>query len=124
MFVPTIIGAAGRRNYWRKTVFQWSTINAATKYDLLVAADTDFTDIVIDKTGDNAVNSNAWESDIVLKNTTTYYWKVKARSDKSYGGWSAVSAFTTVPATVTTTTAAVAFAQNQPPQLQPRLRPL
>ncbi|MGA9696186.1 MAG: hypothetical protein WBQ62_07255, partial [Dehalococcoidales bacterium] len=98
-----------------KPVFQWSTINAATKYDLLVAADTDFTDIVIDKTGDNAVNSNAWESDIVLKNTTTYYWKVKARSDKSYGGWSAVSAFTTVPATVTTTTAAVTSTTDPTP---------
>ncbi len=105
----------GRRNYRRETGFQWSTINAATKYDLVVASDTDFTDIVIDKTGDNALNSNAWESDVVLKNDTAYYWKVKARSDKSYSGWSAVSAFTTISATATTTAAAVTSSADSPP---------
>jgi hypothetical protein len=87
-----------------KPIFQWSTINSASKYDLLVATDTAFTDIVIDKTGDNAADSNAWESDILLKNDTTYYWKVKARSQNSFGGWSAVGAFITEPAPVTTTT--------------------
>ena len=90
-----------------KPIFQWSMINYATKYDFLVATDTDFNNIVIDKTGDNAVDSNAWESDILLKNDTTYYWKVKARSAKSFGDWSAVSAFITEPAPVTTTTVAV-----------------
>jgi hypothetical protein len=84
-----------------KPIFQWSMINAATKDDLLVAADTDFTDIIIEKTCGNALNSNAWESDIVPENNTTYYGKVKARSDKSNSGWSAISAFTTVLVAVT-----------------------
>ena len=87
-----------------KPIFQWSTINSATKYDLLVATDAVFNNIVIDKTGDNALDSNAWESDIELENNTTFYWKVKARSDKSFGDWSAVGAFITEPAPVTATT--------------------
>ena len=102
--VPVLsVPAAGAKTNL-KPIFQWSTINSASKYDLLVATDTAFTDIVIDKTGDNAADSNAWESDILLKNDTTYYWKVKARSQNSFGGWSAVGAFITEPAPVTTTT--------------------
>ena len=93
-----------------KPIFQWSTIASADRYDLLVAKDNAFSEVVIDKTGKNALSSNAWESEFNLENNTTYYWKVKARSDKSVGVWSAVSAFTTesaptiTPATTTTTT--------------------
>jgi photosystem II stability/assembly factor-like uncharacterized protein len=38
-----------------KPVFQWGTIASANKYDLLVAEDALFQNIVIDKTGDNAL---------------------------------------------------------------------
>jgi len=105
--VPVLsVPAAGAKTAV-KPIFQWSTINSAEKYDLLVAADTAFSDIVIDKTGDNAVDTNAWESDILLKNDTTYYWKVKARSKNSFGGWSAVGAFITDTAPITSTAAAL-----------------
>jgi hypothetical protein len=76
-------------------IFQWSTIDSADRYDLFVAKDSAFSNIVIDKTGDNALCSNAWQSDIVLDDGTTYYWKVRARSEKSIGVWSAVSVFVT-----------------------------
>ena len=102
--VPVLSVPAAGAKTTVKPIFQWSTINSADKYDLLVATDTAFSDIVIDKTGDNAVDSNAWESDILLKNDTAYYWKVKARSKNSFGGWSAVGAFITEPAPVTTAT--------------------
>jgi hypothetical protein len=105
--VPVLSVPAAGANTAVKPIFQWSTINSAEKYDLLVAADTAFSDIIIDKTGDNAVDTNAWESDILLKNDTTYYWKVKAVSKNSFGGWSAVGAFITDTAPVTTTAAAL-----------------
>jgi hypothetical protein len=105
--VPVLsVPAAGAKTAV-KPIFQWSTINSAD--DLLVAPDTAFSDIVIDKTGDNAVDTNAWESDILLKNDTTYYWKVKALSKNSFGGWSAVGAFITDPAAPVTTTTAAAL---------------
>jgi hypothetical protein len=103
--VPLLSVPAAGAKTTIKPIFQWSTINSAEKYDLLVAADTAFSDIVIDKTGDNAVDTNAWESDILLKNDTTYYWKVKAISKNSFGGWSAVGAFITDPAPVANTAA-------------------
>jgi hypothetical protein len=87
-----------------KPIFQWSTIASADKYDLLVVKDNTFSEIVIDRTGDNTLSSNAWESEISLENDTTYYWKVKPRSDPSVGMWSAVSAFTTESAPLTTVT--------------------
>jgi photosystem II stability/assembly factor-like uncharacterized protein len=102
--VPVLSVPAAGAKTTVKPIFQWNTINSADKYDLLVATDTAFDNIVIDKTGDNAVDSNAWESDILLKNDTAYYWKVKARSKNSFGGWSAVGAFITEPAPVTTAT--------------------
>jgi hypothetical protein len=72
---------------------------------------------VIERTGGNALSSNAWESEINLENDTTYYWKVKARSDKSVGTWSAVGVFTTE--SVLPTTAAAEAPQSttdSPPQ--------
>ena len=103
-----------------KPIFQWSTIASADKYDLLVAKDATFSNIVIDKTGDNALPSNAWECDITLENDTTYYWKVKARSDKSFGAWSAVSAFITESAPLTTTSTEKPLPiEPTPQQIQP-----
>jgi hypothetical protein len=70
--------------------------------NLLVAKDADFAKPVIDKTGNNAISANAWEADISLENETTYYWKVKARNDISFGTWSAVSSFVTEAPVLTT----------------------
>ena len=103
-----------------KPVFQWGTIASASKYDLLVATDAAFRDIVIEKTSDNALPSNAWESDISLNKSANYYWKVRACSTNSFSDWSAVSVFTTddpVPAPVLseTTTRAASPVQQSPP---------
>ena len=51
--------------------------------------------IVIDRTGNNALPGNAWESDINLKNSATFYWKVRACSNNSFSDWSAIRVFTT-----------------------------
>ena len=70
-----------------------------------MAKDNAFSEVVIDRTGDNALSGNAWESEINLENGMTYFWKVKARSDKSVGMWSAISAFTTESALLITESA-------------------
>ena len=103
-----------------KPVFQWGTIASANKYDLLVAEDASFENIVIDKTGDNALPSNAWESDISLKKSATFFWKVRACSNNSFSNWSAVSVFTTDaplsnPVSSETTTQTVILAQQSQP---------
>ncbi|MDD5287729.1 MAG: hypothetical protein PHY28_01275 [Dehalococcoidales bacterium] len=96
-----------------KPIFQWGTIVSADRYDLLVAKDAMFKNIVIDRTGDNALPSNAWESDISLENSATYFWKVRACSDESFGSWSIVSIF------VTETASAVPVKDEVLPKGQP-----
>ncbi|MBN1643453.1 MAG: hypothetical protein JW856_01335, partial [Dehalococcoidales bacterium] len=88
-------------------VFQWGMIAGATRYDLLVAEDAEFEHIVIDRTGENALETNAWQSDINLENDTVYYWKVRGRSANSSSAWSAVSTFITdaAPAPIVESTA-------------------
>jgi hypothetical protein len=77
-----------------KPIFQWGAIAGAATYELLVATDPNFTDLVIDKSGDNALPATAWQSDAGLDDNTTYYWKVRGKSANSYSNWSAVGAFT------------------------------
>ena len=76
---------------------------------------------MIDKTGDNALHSNDWESEINLEKGTTYYWKVKARSDKTIGTWSAVSAFTTESDLLTPATTATSSQTTIVPAVQVQL---
>jgi hypothetical protein len=102
------VPAAGARTTI-KPVFQWSTIVSADRYDLLVAKDAAFSNIVVDKTGENALYSNAWESDINLENDTMYYWKTRTRSDDGIGTWSAVSVFVTEAASLPVTSASKAL---------------
>jgi hypothetical protein len=93
---------------------------------LEVARDAEFTDLTINRTGDSAVQSNAWESEMRLENDTTYYWRVKALSDKSFGAWSPVNVFTTEAAPVTTVAAEKSFQavlSPQPAQQQPQSTP-
>jgi photosystem II stability/assembly factor-like uncharacterized protein len=118
--VPSLSVPAAGAKTGVKPVFQWTTIASAAKYDLLVAIDNAFNEVVIDRTGDNALSSNAWESDINLENDTTYYWKVKARSDKSVGTWSAVGVFTTESVLPTTAAAEAPQSTTDPPP-QPTL---
>jgi hypothetical protein len=89
-----------------KPVFQWSPVISADSYDLQVANNIDFKNPVIDKTGDNALPGNAWESEIALENGLTYFGRVKARSDISFGAWSPIGVFVTEKVPVTTESAA------------------
>jgi len=110
-----------------KPIFQWGTIASANQYELLVATDASFQNIIIDKTGDNALPGNAWESDIRLEKSITYYWKVRACSNNSFSDWSAVSVFTTddpVPVAVavlseTSVPVTITTQQSQPTSVLP-----
>ena len=76
-------------------VFQWSEIEGAEEYELLLSTDVLFDNPEVRKDGPDALLANAWKSDITLDYDTTYYWKVRGCSSDSYSAWSAVSVFTT-----------------------------
>jgi hypothetical protein len=81
-----------------KPVLQWQKINGAERYELLVAADSSFTNVVVARTGDAAITSNVWEFGRPLENGATYFWKVRVCAGSLAGDWSAVGSFTTEPA--------------------------
>jgi photosystem II stability/assembly factor-like uncharacterized protein len=80
-----------------KPVFQWTAVIGASSYELLLSRDGDFTDPVIIKENDYALPANAWECDVNLDYSTTYYWKIRAVTESTHSIWSSTGVFTTAP---------------------------
>ena len=78
-------------------LFQWTAIQSATAYDLLIAQDVDFTALTVARTGENGLSGNVWQCDIPLETGTTYYWKVRGCTPDTQSPWSATGIFTTLP---------------------------
>jgi hypothetical protein len=90
---PAVVSPAnGATGVQFAAVLDWSDVTGAT-YDVQVATDTAFTNVVASSTG---LTASTWTVSPALNATTTYYWRV--RSSNSCGGssaWSSASAFTT-----------------------------
>jgi photosystem II stability/assembly factor-like uncharacterized protein len=98
VIAPELINPkAGAEEVSVKPLFQWSAIDGAKSYELMVSDDTAFESPLINKIEKNALPATAWQSDTDLNYNTTYYWKVRAIGSSSQSAWSAVSAFVTVP---------------------------
>jgi hypothetical protein len=72
--------------------FTWSVGTPFTTYDLEIATDASFTNIVHSVTG---LSSTSY-SGVTLNNNTTYYWRVRASSVCGGGSYSSVFRFTTI----------------------------
>jgi len=83
--------------------FVWQSINMSTHYELMIADNSSFNNPIVHKTtlvGTSYTLTGAEQ----LASNKTYYWKVRAWDDNSFGQWSAVWQFTTqsnLPAKVT-----------------------
>jgi len=78
-----------------KPIFQWSAIAGAEKYELVVSTDANLGNPTILKTDDYALPTTAWQCNMALNYSTTYYWKVRAVGSGTCSDWSAVGAFST-----------------------------
>ncbi|MFP9098561.1 fibronectin type III domain-containing protein [Flavobacterium sp. RHBU_24] len=95
--------------------FTWNAISNAINYEIQVATDAAFSNIVIGETV--TANSYATQS---LENNTPYYWRVRATNTCGQGPYSATGSFATTCATptdivlagVTGTSATIAWNQN------------
>jgi hypothetical protein len=97
---PTLISpSGGATNVVLQPSLDWSDVSGATSYRLMVADNSSFNNPVFVKTAVTA--SSYWlDSSIIgitnlLKDGTTYYWKVAAFNGAGYGAYSAVSSFST-----------------------------
>jgi hypothetical protein len=86
---------AGETGVPVKPLFQWNAVPGAIAYELIAASDTQFSSLVINRTGDFSLPATAWQGNLDLDYGTTYYWKVRAISSDTKSSWSAVSSFTT-----------------------------
>jgi hypothetical protein len=77
-----------------KPNFCWQAVDGATGYEFILAKDSQFSEVVVAKTGDDALESIAWLCDRELDYATVYYWEVRAISEISYSDWG-VCLFTT-----------------------------
>lgn len=90
-------------------LFQWSAVDGAEGYELVVCSGTDFDECDISMTGGDALTDSSWQSDVALDYHATYYWRVRAVNDDTTGDWSDIGVFTTgdepePTPTITTTT--------------------
>lgn len=68
----------------------WNTVTGAAAYDVLLATDNGFTNLILNT--NSGTNSNGYAG---LANFTNYYWKVRARNGLNFGEYSSVFTFQT-----------------------------
>jgi len=74
-------------------VLAWSADVSATSYDLQVATDGQFENIIVAK--NTTANSYAISTSVGLIYSVTYYWRVKAKNRCGESNYSAIYSFTT-----------------------------
>ena len=77
----------------------WGAVSGATAYDLEVATDAAFTNVVLTETG---LTGTSYTPTSNLDYETTYYWHVKTVGDCSSSAYSTTYSFTTEEAPITT----------------------
>ena len=93
---------AGQEDVALRPILEWSGLVAATNYELVVAEDCDWGNLVVDKTGTTALGAETvYAITADLEYGTDYCWKVKALTLDADGTvvtespWSDVGTFTT-----------------------------
>jgi photosystem II stability/assembly factor-like uncharacterized protein len=77
-----------------RPAFSWESADGAIGYEFILAKDNGFTEVVVAFTGADALTSTAWNCDIELEYSTSYFWKVRAIGTDSYSEWG-INSFTT-----------------------------
>ena len=79
-------------------VFSWQPADGATGYELVLAEDSNFSDVVFSLTGETALAATSYKYETNLDYATAYFWKVRAISGGTASQWGTAS-FTTQAAT-------------------------
>ncbi|RKH37702.1 endopeptidase, partial [Corallococcus llansteffanensis] len=90
---PTLAAPAnGATSVALSPALDWSDVTSAAGYDVQVATDSAFTNVVRSATG---LGTSAWNVTPALSNLTSYYWRARATDSCSAGAYSSAFSFTT-----------------------------
>ena len=112
--IATVAPSPGATNVPIRPVFAWSSAAGANGYEFVLARNSEFTNLVVARTGADALPTAVWGCDRDLDYSATYFWRVRAITSTSYSKWGA-SAFTTKVAPTTAPTTPP-LPQSPPPQ--------
>jgi hypothetical protein len=87
--------ADGALNVPATPTFVWDAAAQAATYEIEVATDAAFTNVVASASG---LTSPTWTANVALNTSTKHYWRVRAVNTCGTGSYSAVWSFTTVAA--------------------------
>ena len=86
--------AAGATNVPLRPTFSWGALGGVDYYELEVATDANFSDVVISE----ETEGTAYTPDSDLEKNTTYFWRVRGCTDDGEcSDWSSTGVFTTGP---------------------------
>lgn len=79
-------------NIQPNTLMRWDTVAATVTYDLQLATDAGFTELVVDTTG---LPYALYNMVAPLDTSSTFHWRVRAVNDCGAGPWSVIRRFST-----------------------------
>jgi len=87
----------GETIYTATPAFRWNQVSWASKYRILIGKSNVFTDTVVDE----IVNNNEYQTNSILPDNCTLYWKVQPLDEYGAGGdWSEIRSITLPPHTL------------------------
>ena len=90
---PSLLAPAnGATGVGLTPALDWSNVNGSTSYEVQVASDSAFTNVV--RSASN-LSASAWTASPALSANTRYYWRARAADTCGAGAYSATSSFTT-----------------------------
>jgi len=94
--MPELLGPkAGQGNVMLNPALQWNSSVAATGYELILAANCDWSNPVLNLSGDSVIGETAYQLTFNLAKNTSYCWQVRGVNDITHSPWSDTGTFTT-----------------------------
>jgi hypothetical protein len=94
--MPELLGPkAGQGNVMLRPALQWNSSIAATGYELILAANCDWNNPVLNLSGESAISDTAYQLTFTLAKNTSYCWQVRGVNDITHSPWSDTGTFTT-----------------------------
>jgi len=85
----------GQEDVILRPVLQWNSSVAATSYELILAANCDWNNPVLNLSGESAISDTAYQITFDLAKNTSYCWQVRGVNDITHSPWSDTGTFTT-----------------------------